>query len=117
MESLDEVFELFSEERRRYALYYLDEADGPVPIGELASQIQTWEQASSGSPVPEAEFEDIVLRLKHRDLPKAAEVESVHYDREHNRIELSGSSPEFGVILSVAEAIEQPGEDHAPTLG
>lgn len=116
MESLDEVFELFSEERRRLALYYLDEADGPVPVRELASQIQAWENGTEPTSVPDDEYQDIVLRLKHSELPKAAEAEYVHYDPERNVIELSGPSPEFNVILSVAEAIEQPGESKIPSL-
>lgn len=116
MESLDEVFELFSEERRRYALYYLDEAEGPVEVRELASQIQEWEDGSD-PPALGDDYRDIVLELEHTDLPKAARAEYVHYDPEEDIIELSGSSPEFEIVLSVAEAIEQPGEDHLPHLG
>lgn len=110
MKSLDEVFELFADERRRYAMYYLDEVDGPVPVRELASQIQAWEDESEPPTLADGEYRDIVLTLKHADLPKAAEAEYVHYDSEENVIELSGTSPEFNVILTVAEAIEQPND-------
>lgn len=110
MKSLDEVFDLFSKERRRWALYYLDEADGQVPVRDLAEQIQAWENGSDPPALADDEYRNIVLELKHSDLPRAAEAEYVHYDPEQNVIELSGTSPEFSVILSVAEAIEHPGE-------
>lgn len=116
MKSLDEVFALFAAERRRYALYYLDEADGPVPVQDLASQIQAWENGEKSPAIPDDQYRDIVLRLTHTDLPKAAEAEYVHYDHDANVIELSGTSPEFEVILTVAQALEQPGEDHLPHL-
>lgn len=116
MEALDDVFELFSKERRRFALYFLDEADDPVPVRELAEQIQAWENGSEPPAIADDEYRDIVLRLKHTDLPKAAEAEFVHYDPQENVIELSGTSPEFEIILTVAEAIEGPGEDHIPSL-
>ncbi|WP_162991605.1 DUF7344 domain-containing protein [Halostella salina] len=43
MESLNTLFDIFSKERRRYALYALDQADGPIGIQELANQVREWE--------------------------------------------------------------------------
>lgn len=116
MELLDDVFELLTKERRRFVLYYLEEQDGPVRVGDVAEKIEEWESESPPSEPPDEKYENIVITLTHRHLPKAAEVKFIDYDREENIIELTGSPSEFNVILSVAEAIEQPGEDDVLTL-
>ena len=110
MNALDEVFELLDRERRRYALYHLAEAEGPVRVEELAEQVAAWEHGTSTDGVPEEAFEDVTLTLVHQHLPKAARAEFVEYDREENVVRLSGSPAEFDVVLSVAKAIDQPAE-------
>lgn len=108
MEGLSEIFDLLSKERRRYALYYLEKADRPVRIDELAKAINEWENGSSVSGFQEEEYDEVVLTLKHSHLPKAAEFEYIDYDTESNRIQISGSPPKFKAILHIAEAIEAP---------
>lgn len=111
MESLDKVFDLLSRERRRYALYYLEDCDGPVPIQELAGAIQAWESESPPSSLPDDAYKDLIITLKHQHLPKAAQTEFIEYDSEEHTIELTGTPPEFSVILSIARVIEQPQND------
>lgn len=110
MEALDSVFELLAKERRRYALYYLDQHDGPVSVDELADAIEDWENDPAGTDAHE-QHERVVLSLKHHHLPKAAEAKYVEYDREKGEVRVTGAPTEFEVILSVAEALEQPAED------
>lgn len=43
MVTLDTLFKLLENERRRYALYYLYEQDGPVGVKELIETIEDWE--------------------------------------------------------------------------
>lgn len=108
MESLDGVFDLLSEERRRYALYYLEKQDGPVSVDEVAAQVAEWETNGATGSIPEGKFENIKMNLYHADLPKASEVTHVQYDREEGTVEVVGESPEFNAITSVAEIIERP---------
>lgn len=111
MEELDEIFRLLGKERRRFALYYLEDQSNPVPVSELARQLEEWETGSAPTELPDEKYQDVVLTLQHRHLPKAAEVEYVEYHPDENTIELTGTPAEVSVILSVAEAIEQPDED------
>lgn len=53
----------------------------------------------------------MVLSLKHHHLPKAAEAKFIEYHPERNEIQITGAPTEFEVILSVAEAVEQPGKE------
>lgn len=104
MKALDRLFDVFSEERRRYALYALHEADGPVGIEELAERISQWE--SGEADVSAETFESLVLSLEHSHLPKASQAEYVEYDRENDQIEISGEPTEFRIVLAVSEAVE-----------
>ncbi|WP_135830293.1 DUF7344 domain-containing protein [Halorussus halobius] len=108
MATLDRVFDLLSAERRRYALYYLEQADGPVPVDELAEQVAEWTTDAATASVSDDEFENVKVELHHRDLPKADEVEYVEYDRESREVEVAGAPPEFDAVLSVARVIERP---------
>lgn len=110
MQALDDVFELLSKERRRYVLYYLEHHDGPVSIAELAGVLEEWEEGSA-RPETDDRYEQVVLSLKHHHLPKAAEAKFIEYDPDEDEIQITGAPTEFEVILSVAEAIEQPQED------
>jgi len=109
MEALDTIFELLGRERRRYALYYLEQQDEPVSVEELAAIIEDWEDDPTGGATDE--YQDIILALDHHHLPKAADAQYIEYDREADEIRITGEPAEFQVILSVAEAIEQPSRD------
>lgn len=109
MKALDEVFGLLSRQRRRYVLYYLEEADGPVSVEELAAQVADWEH--NGNEAPDDLSEEVTLTLVHHHLPRAAEARFVEYDREAGVVQLTGTPSEFGVVLSVSRAIEQPDEE------
>lgn len=111
MKSLDEVFQLLTRKRRRFALYYLEERGEPVTVDELASTIDDWESGSGPGEVPGDRFENVCLELKHEHLPKASEVAFIEYDHREGVVTMSGSPAEFDVILSVTEAIEQPRDD------
>lgn len=108
MASLDRIFGLMSKERRRYALYYLDQQDGPVPVDEVAEQIAEWESNPGSVSIPEETFDEIEVELHHVDLPKASEAAYIQYDAEKGIVELTGAPPEFTAIISVAEVIERP---------
>lgn len=110
MDSLDEIFALFTRERRRFALYYLDNADGAVPIDELAEQIREWETDPEREEVPDDEYEETLIELEHNHLPKIEDVDHVEYDRTNEQIRISGLSSEVDVLLSVTKAIERPSE-------
>lgn len=117
METLDEVFSLFSTERRRYVLYYLAQADGKVSIDELVEQIHEWETSSPPDSVPPNEYENIVISLEHNHLPKIEDATHIEFRRENQQISISGLSPESDMLLSVSKAIEQLSSPRDIVLG
>lgn len=111
MASLSRIFELLSEERRRYALYYLEQHEEPVPVDELAERIAEWEDDPAALDLPEDEHRNVEIELEHKHLPKASDAEFVEYDPDAEVVEVTGSPAEFSAILSISETIEQPSSD------
>lgn len=108
MKSLDRIFDLLGEERRRYALYYLEQQDGPVPVDEVAEKVAEWQADGAASSVPPEKFANVEVELHHKDLPKASEAEYVRYDPDSGVVEVTDTPVEFDAIVSVAEVIERP---------
>lgn len=108
MKKLDEVFGLFSNERRRFVLYYLDRVDGKVSVDELAEQVYEWEANPRDDDAPEGGYDEMVISLEHKHLPKIEDATHVEYDRENDQVRITDLSTEVDVLLSVSEAIEQP---------
>lgn len=108
MDTLDQIFNLLSKERRRYALYFLDQQDGPVSVEEVIKQVAEWETNGASVSIPEEKFEQVELDLLHTDLPKASEVNYIRFDSEKGIIELTGAPPAFEAIISIAEIVERP---------
>ncbi|MDG5759472.1 hypothetical protein QA600_08965 [Natronococcus sp. A-GB1] len=108
MVELETVFELLREERRRYALYYLYERNGPVSVDELVETVEKWEDEGTA---PELDsVDEIALELQHVHLPKSAEVEFIQYDPSRNLVQINGSPPEFDAFVTVAKLLETPEE-------
>jgi hypothetical protein len=108
MVSVGTVFDLLKDERRRYALYYLYERDGPVPVEELVDVIESWEDEPACGHESLSTFEEIAIELKHVHLPRSAEVEFVQYDPAQGLIQIQGSPQTFDAIVTVARLIENP---------
>ncbi|XVH32638.1 DUF7344 domain-containing protein [Haloferacaceae archaeon DSL9] len=110
MVTLDTVFELLTDERRRYALYYLSEQSGPVTVEELGATITEWEENPPELGDASSTFEDVIIELKHTHLPKSAEVDFIQYDPEQNVVQVQGAPREFDAFVSIAQLIEKPDE-------
>ncbi|WP_227355771.1 DUF7344 domain-containing protein [Haladaptatus salinisoli] len=108
MVSLDRVFDLLGKRRRRYALYYLEQQEGPVTVDEVTEQVAEWETDQASVSIPEEKFDRIEVELLHTDLPKVSEAEYIRYDSEAGTVELTEAPPKFDAILSVAKIIERP---------
>ncbi|MFD1562334.1 hypothetical protein ACFR99_01945 [Haloarchaeobius amylolyticus] len=110
MVTLDTIFELLEDERRRYVLYYLYEADGPVAVRELVETIDTWEDEPPCDELRNR-FDTIAADLKHTHLPKSAEVEFVQYDSEQGVIQMQGTPATFDTFVTIAKLVEASKKD------
>ncbi|MFW5896152.1 MAG: DUF7344 domain-containing protein [archaeon] len=102
------MFEVLSDERRRYTIYYLERQDGPVAIEELVEQIAVCEADGTAEDIPDEKFREIEIELYHTGLPKAADLEYIEYNRESGEVELKEAPPRIDAIVGVARVIERP---------
>jgi len=87
--SLDTVFDLLSDRRRRYALYHLvGEGPGTVDYTALAERIASWEVAD-GDP-SESRVETVAADLYHSHLPKLDAENVVEFDPRSGDVRFRG---------------------------
>ncbi len=77
--SLDAVYEILSESRRRYLLYYFLENDH-ANVESVSLQIAAWEQEKSIEDVTEAEKQRVTASLVHSHLPRLEDHGLVEHD-------------------------------------
>lgn len=107
MVEVDTVLGLLNERRRRYALYYLTEQNGPVHIDEVIEAVAEMESHSDGVDIPRDKFGRVEIALRHNHLPEIDDVEFIEYDQDERVVRLTDRPPKFSAILTVAKVLEQ----------
>lgn len=102
--SLDTVFQILSNRRRRFALYFLLEVDGSIGREELARRIATWERDENVGDVPSDEIARITVSLDHAHLPRLEDSGILTYDREEREITAMDAIDRFRPYLELARS-------------
>jgi|AntRauTorcE11898_2_1112593.scaffolds.fasta_scaffold68856_1 hypothetical protein len=74
------VTDLLGDARRRIALSYLAERDGPVALDDLAAVVRAREQNTTPKTVPECERRAVREEFFETHLPKLTATDVVEYD-------------------------------------
>lgn len=85
----DAVFHVLSNRRRRLVVRVLQEADGPVDIGELARAVAAREQGVPPEEVTHRQRKSAYTALHQNHLPKLVDAGFVEVDREWVAIRLT----------------------------
>lgn len=86
--SLDTVFDLLSDQRRRYVLYHLVNAgDDVVDYEDLAEQVAVWE--AEGDP-SEDHVDRVAANLYHIHLPKLTDANVIDFDQRSGDVRFWG---------------------------
>ena len=93
--SSDDLFELLSNPRRRYVLYYLTKHAAEVDLGTLATQIAAWENDIELSQVSGMERKRVYTSLQQVHLPKMDDSGVVTFDKRSGMISLNVSLTEL----------------------
>jgi len=107
--SQDVVFDILSSPRRRYVLYRLRVADGPIELTELAEQVAAWENNTDPDQITEQERKRVYVSLYQTHIPRLDEVSIVRYDKDSGEIELAEDATEIDEYLT-AESSRYPWE-------
>ena len=94
--SQDMVFDLLSNSRRRFVLHYLERADGPVRLSELAAEIATIENEVPLEELSSQQRKRTYVSLYQTHIPKLEDAGAVSYNAETGRVELAAGAGEIG---------------------
>jgi len=95
-----EVFDILSNRRRRYALYALSN-DDTTTIGSLAERIAAWENDCPVDEVTPTERKRVYTALQQSHLPKLERTGLVSFDRETGRVSPTDTVDEMDIYLEV----------------
>jgi hypothetical protein len=106
--STEDVYEVLSNRRRRYAIHHLKQTDGPVDVSTLAEQVAAWE---NGKPVAELDSQErkrVYISLYQSHLPTLEKRGLVAYDDDRGIVELTDSIANAEVYLEVVAGENVP---------
>jgi hypothetical protein len=100
--SRDQIFEILSNQRRRWVLHVLKQRDSDgTEIRELSTRIAAWETEKSTDLVTSAERKRVYTSLHQFHLPKMSKNRIIEYDPQGGIVELSSQATDLEVYLDV----------------
>ncbi len=87
--SQSDVFDVLSNPRRRFVLYYLREIDETVELNELAKAIAAWENDTDESELTDQDRKRVYVSLYQTHIPKLTDVGLVEYDQDSGTVHLT----------------------------
>ncbi|WP_458207456.1 DUF7344 domain-containing protein [Haladaptatus sp. NG-SE-30] len=115
--SRDVVFQVLSNQRRRYALHHLRRHENSVEIGELATKIAAWENGVSVEEVTSKQRKRVYNTLQQAHLPKLSETGFIEYDPAHGELTLTEKAEMLDVYLELAPDNDFPWSEYYFVLG
>ncbi len=104
--SLDTIYGMLSESRRRYVLYYFLENDH-ANIESLSLQIAAWSQDVTVDAITEEMKESVTTSLIHSHLPKLEDHGLIEYDGRTGDVIVADGFDEIRTTISRARAAEE----------
>src|SRR6056297_1412574 len=95
LSSLDTIFDLLSNPRRRFVLHYLKRVEEPVQLTELAAQIAAKENDVPVDELTSQQRKRAYVSLYQTHVPKLEEVGVVTYDADTGNVALTERADEI----------------------
>jgi hypothetical protein len=106
--STEDIYEVLSNRRRRYAIHYLKQADGEVDVSTLAEQVAAWENEKSSEELDSQERKRVYISLYQSHLPTLEKRGLVEYDNDRGIVELTDSIANAEIYLEVVAGQNVP---------
>jgi hypothetical protein len=100
------LFELLSNQRRRYALHYLKQNGGSVELGDLAEQVAAWENHKAVDDVTSTERKSVYSSLQQFHLPKLDDEGMVEFDSRAGTVRIGPAVRGVDIYMEVVETGE-----------
>jgi len=106
--SVDEIFDVLSNSRRRYVVYFLKNTSQPVELGTLATQIAAWETDQPMAEVTRAERKRVYTSLQQVHLPKMNDAGLIRFEKPSSIIEPTSLLATIDLESSTTEDDSRP---------
>ncbi|WP_049972884.1 DUF7344 domain-containing protein [Haladaptatus cibarius] len=106
--STDDVFHLLQSQRRRDAIRFLRDKDGPVEMRDIAEQVAAWENDTTVQTLSSSERQRAYIPLYQSHLPKLDEEGIIEYDQNRGIVRKTPLSEQLECYLDVDD---EPTED------
>jgi predicted transcriptional regulator len=114
--SVDELYSVLANRRRRYVLHYLQQVHGRTDFGEMAEQIAAWEHGKARQEVTSNERKYVYSALQQRHLPKMHDIGLVEFNKRDGTVKPTAVLDEFDVYAEVVEKGNVPWGVYFPGL-
>ncbi|WP_435067012.1 DUF7344 domain-containing protein [Haloplanus sp. C73] len=104
----DDVYEVLSNRRRRFAIHYLRRNGAKAALGTLAEHVAAWENGIDVAAVGADARKNVYTSLQQFHLPKMEELNLVIFDRRAGEVELTDEADSVDVYLEVVEGHDVP---------
>lgn len=101
-----DIFDLLSNQRRRYTIHYCKRENEPVTIGDLAEHVAAWELDKEVAELTSAERKRVYTSLQQTHLPTLERADVIEFD--DRTIELTDEAAALDVYLDVVPADSIP---------
>ncbi|WP_458187825.1 DUF7344 domain-containing protein [Haladaptatus sp. NG-WS-4] len=95
----DKIFHILQTQRRRDALRYLKENDGPVEMRDLAEQVAAWENDTTLQALASDERQRVYIALYQSHLPKLDKEGIIEYNQSRGVVERGPLAEQFDPYL------------------
>ncbi|MEF8771704.1 DUF7344 domain-containing protein [Halodesulfurarchaeum sp.] len=104
----DELFQVLSNRRRRYAVHAIKQESGPAQIGDVAERVASWEYDVERAELSYDERKRIYTALQQSHLPKMDDAGIVSFDKERGVIEPEPALEDADVYIDIVQGREIP---------
>lgn len=99
--TLDEIFDILKNKRRRRVIKHLRTTDGPAELGDIAERIAATENDKSVSAITYDERKRVYVALYQCHLPRMDEMRIVEFNQSRGLVELTDQASEIERFLDV----------------
>lgn len=105
--SLDNVFEILKNQRRRYVLRFLEDREEPVSLSDLSEHVAARENDKSVDQLSSQERKRVYVGLYQCHLPKMDDMGFINFNKNRGVIELGPAAPNAAKYLQDQETAER----------
>lgn len=106
--SEETIFDVLSNQRRRFAIHALKHADGPMEVKEVSEHVAAWEHGISPNAVEYDQRRNVHSTLTRTHLPLLEKNGVIEYDEEANLVEPTAALNDLDIYIEVLRGREIP---------